>query len=183
VREHRAARAADRAGTRPLRGALGAPRERLAQALVLSLGLAGLLAACQPTPSAAPAAPARQTTTSLDLETARATLAERLIAAGFAVDLDVGGLRVQATDPRFMRCATLPVRSRDRKSSQRQMARADRTVTTATIRLEEAGARTRVSWQPSFTGSYLNRLDNLRFDAPCRSTGAFEQLLSTALPD
>jgi hypothetical protein len=154
-------------------------------ALVLSLGLAGLVAACQPGPASAPAGPppARQTTTSLDLEAARATLAERLIAAGFAVDQDVGGLRVRSTDPRFMRCASLPVRSRDSDSSQRQMARAERTTTTATIRLEQAGARTRVSWQPSFTGSYLNRIENIPFEAPCRSSGVFEQLMSTVLPN
>ena len=160
-------------------------RDRPVRALVFCVGFAGLLAGCQPAPPGAPAGPppARQTTTSLDLETARAALAERLIAEGFTVDRDVGGLRVQSTDPRFMRCASLPVRSRDSDSSQRRMARADRTTTTATIRLEQAGARTRLSWQPGFTGSYLNRIENIRFAAACESTGAFEQLMSTALAD
>jgi hypothetical protein len=151
------------------------------RALVLGVGLGGLLAACQPVPSGPP--PARQTTTSLDLSSARDLLAERLAAEGFTVELDVGGLRVRSTDPRFMRCDTVWVRPLGRDSGQTRLVRPDQTVTTASIRIEAAGPRTRVSWQPRFTGSYLNRLDNIRFDNPCRSTGVLEQLLSTALPN
>ena|GEM_PF-959463 len=149
------------------------------------LGLGASLVACQPAPSGLPSAPppARQTTSSLDLEAARATLAERLIAEGFTVERAVGGLHVRTTDPRFMRCPVLQVRSRDRESSQRRLVRPDRTVTTAAIRIEEAGPRTRVSWQPTFTGSYLNRVDNIRFEQACADSGALAQLLSTALPD
>jgi len=147
--------------------------------------LAALVAACQPVPAGLPSGPPppRQTTTSLDLETARATLAERLRGEGFSVERDVGGLRVRATDPRFMRCPVVQVRSLDRDSSKRQSARADRTITTVTIRVEEAGRRTSLSWQPTFTGSYLNRIENLRFERACASTGVVEQLLSTALPN
>ena len=150
-----------------------------------ALALVGLVAACQPISSGRPAGPPppRQTTTSLDLETARATLAERLGAAGFMVEPDVGGFRVSSADPRFMRCPVVPVRSIDRSSSKRQLARADRTTTTATIRIEEAGRRTRLSWKPTFTGGYLNRIENLRFERPCAGTGVFAQLMETALPN
>lgn len=144
--------------------------------------LAGLVAACQPAPQAGPPPPLR-TTTSLDLEAARSGLAGRLAAEGFTVEQDVGGLRASSTDPRFMRCDTLQLRPLGRDSGQTRFVRPDRTLTTAAIRIEAAGARTQLSWQPGFGGSYLNRLDNIRFDNPCRSTGVLEQLLSTALPD
>jgi hypothetical protein len=159
----------------------GLSRRPLLRALVLGVVLGGLVAACQPAPSGPP--PVRQTTTSLDLPSARDLLAERLAAEGFSVEREVGGLRVSSKDPRFMRCDALRVRPLVRDSGQTRLTRPDQTLTTATIRIEAAGPRTRVSWQPRFTGSYLNRLDNIRFDSPCRSTGVLEQLLSTALPN
>lgn len=144
------------------------------------LGL--LVAACQPAPPPGPPPP-RQTTTSLDLEEARVALVARLVAEGFTVEPDVGGLRVRADDPRFMRCDVLMLRPRGRDTKQTQPTRPDQTTTTVIIRIEAAGPRTRLAWEPRFFGSYLNRLDNIRFDAPCRSTGVLEQLLATALPD
>jgi hypothetical protein len=152
------------------------------RALAASLVLAALVAACQPAPPPGPPPP-RQTTTSLDLQAARTTLTERLVALGFTVEADVGGLRVRSADPRFMRCDALKLRPRGSESEQSRLTRADRTTTTAAIRIEAAGARTRLSWEPRFSGSYLNRLDNIRFDNPCRSTGELERLLATALPD
>ncbi len=145
--------------------------------------LLGLLAsACQPAAPAGPPPP-RQTTTSLDIEAASVALADRLIAEGFTVERDVGGLRVRSEDTRFMRCDVLKIRPRGGESEQTRLVRPDRTITTATVRIEQAGPRTRLGWEPRFVGSYLNRLDNIRFDSACRSTGVLEQLLATALPD
>ena len=145
--------------------------------------LLGLLAsACQPAAPTGPPPP-RQTTTSLDIEAASTALAERLIAEGFTVERDVGGLRLRSEDPGLMRCDVLTIHPRGSESEQTQLARPDRTTSTAAVRIEQAGSRTRVSWEPRFLGSYLNRLDNIRFDSPCRSTGQLEQLLATALPD
>ena len=150
----------------------------LASAALLGL----LLTACQ---SAAPTAPPqpRQTTTSLEPAAARSALARHLIDEGFTVDRDVGGFRVQSTDGRFMQCDTLLLRPRGRDTKQTRLTRPDQTTTTAAIRIEVAGERTRLSWEPRFVGSYLNRFDNNRFERPCRSSGVFEHLLSTALPN
>jgi hypothetical protein len=150
-----------------------------AVALAALLGL--LAAACQPAAPAGPPPP-RQTTTGLELEAARTALADRLAAEGFTVEAAVGGLRVHSFDPRFMTCDVLTLRPRGSESEQTRLARPDRTTTTVAIRLEEAGARTALSWEPRFTGSYLNRFDNLRFEQPCRSTGVLERWLATALP-
>lgn len=152
------------------------------RALAWSLVLAGLVVACQPAPPPGPPPP-RQATTSLDPEAARTSLAERLTAEGFTVEADVGGLRLRSDDPRFMACDVLTIRPRGGESEQTRLARPERTTTTATIRIEAAGTRTRLSWEPRFSGSYLNRLDNIRFEQPCRSTGVLERLLETALPN
>jgi hypothetical protein len=147
----------------------------------VALVFAMLLGACQPpSPPPGPPPPVR-TTTSLDLEGARTTLAERLLAQGFSVDRKVGGLVVRSSDARFAACPAIWVSELGRRD-RRRLVEADRTLATATIRIEEAGPRTRLGWQTSFSGSYLNRLDNIRFEAPCRSTGELERLLETALP-
>ena len=164
-------------GASPLPG-----RGRRVTALAGAVGLAVLVAACQPAAPTGPPPP-RQTTTSLEIDAARTALTQALVAQGITVEPDVGGLRLTATDPRFMRCDTLQLRPRGRDTQQTQLARPDRTTTTAAVRIESAGARTQLSWAPRFSGSYLNRLDNIRFEQPCRSTGVLEQLLSTALPN
>ena len=149
-----------------------------------TIALLGLLAvaACQPpAPPPGPPPPAR-TTTSLDLETARTTLTERLIAQGFSVDREVGGLVVSTTDPRFSACPAIRVSELGRRERNR-LTRPDRTTATAVVRIEAAGARTLLTWQASFSGSYLNRFDNIRFEAPCRSTGELERLLAGTLPN
>ena len=140
------------------------------------------LTACQP-PAAPPGPPPPVgTTTSLDLDSARMALAERLLALGFSVDRDVGGLSARTTDTRFSACPAIWVSELGRRD-RRRLVEADRTLATATIRIEEAGPRTRLGWQTRFSGSYLNRFDNNRFEAPCRSTGELERLLETALPN
>lgn len=144
--------------------------------------LALLVGACQPAAPTSPPPP-RQTTTSLDIEAASVALADRLIAEGFTVERDVGGLRVRSEDPRFMRCEVLTIRPLGGESKQTRLTRPDRTTSTAAVRIEAAGQRTRLTWEPRFLGSYLNRLDNIRFEAPCRSTGQLEHLLTTALPN
>lgn len=151
-------------------------------ALLMACLLMFGVTACQPpAPPPGPPPPLR-TTTSLDLEGARTALAERLLAQGFSVDREVGGLVVSTSDPRFAACPAVWVSELGRRE-RRRLAEADRTTAAATIRIEAAGPRTRLSWQTSFSGSYLNRFDNIRFDGPCRSTGALERLLETALPN
>lgn len=123
-----------------------------------------------------------QTSTSLDLDSARTALEERLLAQGFDVDRAVGGLVATSTDPGFVVCEPLIMQERGSDATRSRTARADRTTARAWIRIEEAGTRTRLSWETSFTGSYLNRFDNRRVEEPCRGTGALERLLETALP-
>ena len=146
---------------------------------LLALGIA----ACQPPAPPPGPPPPLVTSTSLDLETARETLAERLLAMGFAVDRRLGGLTVSSADPRFTACAALRVRELGRDDTRSRLVSADRVTATADIRIEEAGPRTRLSWATRFSGSYLNRFDNIRFEASCRGTGELERLLSTVLPD
>jgi hypothetical protein len=149
-----------------------------------TIAVLGLLAvaACQPpAPPPGPPPPLR-TTTSLDLETARTTLTERLMAQGFSVDREVGSLVVRSTDPRFSACPVISVSELGRRDRSR-LTRPDRTTATAVVRSEAAGARTLLTWQTSFSGSYLNRFDNLRFEEPCRSTGELERLLAGTLPN
>ncbi len=146
------------------------------------LALGALLGACQPPPSPPGPAPPLRTTTSLDLPATHAALAERLAAEGFTVERSVGGVTVSSTDPRFTACDRLQLRERGSDDTRSELVRPDRTTATAVIRIEEAGARTRLSWQTRFTGSYLNRFDNLRVEAPCRGTGELERLLETLLP-
>ena len=102
---------------------------------VTASALLGLLAsACLPAGQAGPPPP-RQTTTSLDIEAASVVLADRLIAEGFTVERDVGGLRVRSEDPRFMACDVLTIRPRGGESEQTQLARPDRTTSTAAVRI------------------------------------------------
>ena len=149
-----------------------------------TIALLGLLAvaACQPpAPPPGPPPPAR-TTTSLELDAARAAFAERLLVLGFSVDREVGGLVVSTTEPRFTACPAIWVSELGRRDRSR-LTRPDRTTATAVVRIEATGARTLLTWRTSFSGSYLNRFDNLRFEAPCRSTGELEQLLAGTLPN
>jgi hypothetical protein len=148
----------------------------MAAALVLAL------AACvPPAPPPGPPPPV-QTTTSLDLVAARQALEERLQAEGFDVDRAVGGLVATTTDARFVACEPMMMQERGSSATRSHIARPDRVTATASIRIEEAGPRTRLSWGTAFSGSYLNRFDNRRVEAPCRSTGELERLLETALP-
>jgi hypothetical protein len=155
-----------------------ARRPRLGTCL-LALGLA----ACQPPAQPPGPPPPSRTTTSLGLEAARETLAERLQAQGFAVERRVGGLVARSTDKSLASCDVIRLRELGQDDTRSRLVRADALTATADIRIEEAGPRTRLSWQTRFVGSYLNRFDNVRVDAPCRSTGALERLLETALPN
>jgi hypothetical protein len=151
--------------------------------LLIACLLAFAVAACRPPAPPPGPPPPLATSTSLDLETAREQLAERLLASGFSVVQRVGGLSVSTTDPRFASCDVISVRERGSDATRSRLTRADAVTATADIRIEVAGPRTRLSWQTRFSGSYLNRFDNIRFEQPCRSTGELERLLATALPN
>ncbi len=150
--------------------------------LGLGLGLRGIAACQPPAPPPGPLPPMR-TTTSLDLETARLALTERLTQDGLEVEQRLGGLTVTGTDDRFTACAPIVISDVRGGNHRSRLTRPDRTTATAVVRIEAAGARTLLSWQASFSGSYLNRFDNLRFEAPCRSTGELERLLAGTLPN
>ena len=151
-------------------------------ATTAAFGLALAAAGCTTAPPPSAPLPAH-TTTSLATSEATEQVIAALQGAGFIIERDVGGLRATSHNPRFTACERILVRDRLNDSNNRSMrTAADQTTAVVTVRVQEEGARTRVDWHSRHSGNYLDRYTNLRFDAPCGSTGALEELLAGAVP-
>lgn len=147
---------------------------------MLALGL--LLPACAPAPRPGPPPPAR-VDSSLSVEAATAALTERLGQNGLSIHRAPGGLTATSTDERFMLCDTIWVRERSAsdKSPRGRFTSPDSTRIRADVRIGPGPLGSTVTWQTLASGNYLNRFDNIRFDARCATSGELEQLIEDAV--
>ncbi|MEZ5864457.1 MAG: hypothetical protein R3D25_10480 [Geminicoccaceae bacterium] len=147
---------------------------------MMALGL--LLAACATTPRPGPPPPAR-VDSSLTPEAATAALTEALGRNGLNLDRAPGGLTATSADERFTLCDTLWVRERSANDSttRGRFTSPDSTRVRADIRIEPGPRGSVVTWRTLASGSYLNRFDNIRFDARCATSGELEQLIEDAV--
>ncbi len=150
--------------------------------LLPMLALALLLAACAPTPRPGPPPPAG-VESSLSPEAATQALIASLGQNGLSIDRAPGGLTATSSDARFTLCDTIWVRERSSSSSSPRgsFASPDSTRITADIRVAPGPLGSAVTWRTLASGNYLNRFDNLRFDARCATSGELEQLIEDAV--
>lgn len=143
---------------------------------MLALGL--LLTACAPSPRPGPPPPAR-VDSSLSPEAATAALTEALGRNGLAIDRAPGGLTATSADERFTLCDTIWVRERSAsdKSPRGRFTSPDSTRIRADIRIDPSPLGSTVTWRTLASGNYLNRFDNIRFDARCATSGELERLI------
>ena len=134
--------------------------------------LAFLVAACATTPP-----PPTSATTDLAPDAARDRVALALGQAGLAVEQTTDGLRVTTSSAAFVQCQAVTVGGGDGRRLFTQVS--DRR---GVVDIGFAGnGRTTATWQTSFTGRYMNQLNNMPFERPCRSTGNLEGLIARSL--
>ena len=145
---------------------------RASRAMRLACLLAVLLAACQSTPP-----PPRSATTDLAPDAARERVAEALQQAGLAVEQRPDGLRVTTNQASFVDCPPVMVGGGDGRRVFTQVSERRGVVEIGFV----GNGRTTASWQTSFSGRYVNRVNNTTFEQACQSTGALEALIARAL--
>lgn len=147
---------------------------------MLAIGL--LLAACAPTLRPGPPPPPSVEST-LSPEAATQALITALGQNGLTIDRAPGGLTATSADERFTLCDTIWVRERSGSDTSHRgsFTSPDSTRVTANISIAPGPLGSTVSWRTLASGNYLNRFDNIRFDARCATSGELEQLIEDAV--
>jgi hypothetical protein len=140
--------------------------------LYLAPFLAVLIAGCETAPP-----PPLSVTTALAPEAASEQVAAALENAGLTVERTADGLRATTTSASFIRCLPVMVGGGD---DRRVFTEVRERRGLVDVRFAGNG-RTTATWQTTYFGRYLNRVNNTPFEQPCESTGALERLIARAL--
>lgn len=145
------------------------------------------LAGCAPQATAPRqvATPALTTATSLSPQAAEAAMQERLVALGFAVAVDPGGIVraeiAEGAPPEWLACARALVENTDGIVPRSHWADPETRRVWLEVRIAAADGRTSVTLSPYYEGIYLDRFNYLDFREECASTGQLEPLLLAAV--
>ena len=156
--------------------------------VVAAACLTGLaLAGCVPQASAPrqAASPALGTTTSLSPQAAEAAMQQQLVALGFGVAVDSGGvIRAEIPEgapPEWLACERVLVENHDGIVPRSHWADPGSRRVWLEVRIADVAGRTSVTLSPYYEGIYLDRFNFLEFREECASTGLLEPMLLRAV--
>ena len=156
--------------------------------VVAAACLTGLaLAGCVPQASAPrqAASPALGTTTSLSPQAAEAAMQEQLVALGFGVAVDSGGvIRAEIPEgapPEWLACERVLVENHDGIVPRSHWADPRTRRVWLEVRIADVAGRTSVTLSPYYEGIYLDRFNFLEVREECASTGLLEPMLLRAV--
>jgi hypothetical protein len=129
--------------------------------------------------------PALSTTTNLTPQAAEAQMQQRLVALGFGVAVDPGGIiRAEIPEgapPEWLACERVLVENHDGIVRRSHWASPETRRVWLQVRIAEADGLTSVTLSPYYEGTYIDRFDFLEFREECASTGQLEPMLLAAV--
>lgn len=151
---------------------------------LMLLALAGCMPqATAPRQAASPAALA--TTTNLTPQAAEAAMQQHLVALGFAVAVDPGGIVraeiAEGAPPEWFACERVLVENTDGIVPRSHWADPETRRIWLQVRIAAADGRTSVTLSPYYEGTYLDRFNFLEFREECASSGQLEPMLLAAV--